>query len=102
MRLVRSGGGADDTVAGQVKVGKLCVFAVDLELHRSSGRVAGAAADVCNLVFEAIWKHDLRPRFCASHRIADRLGGHFNIAGNTELAAPAVDINLELDRCEDR
>src|SRR5690242_7120628 len=101
MRLVRSGG-ADDTVAGQVQVRKLRVFAVDLDIHRSADGAARCAADVSDLIFEAVGKYDLRPGFGAGDRVADRLAGHFHITGDGQAALPSGHVHLEFDRRKHR
>src|SRR5689334_6105359 len=79
-RVVRSA--ADDAMAREMEVGELAVFLVDGQLHRPAGRSARGAADVGNLIFEAIRQNDLRPRFFAADFVADRLAVHLDIAGH--------------------
>src|SRR5438309_9657674 len=51
IRPVRSA--ADDAMAGKVEVGELSVAVAELDRHRS-GPLAGGAADVRDLIFEAV------------------------------------------------
>src|SRR5437868_543410 len=46
-----------------MEVGELSVFALDLEVHRTAESLARAAADIGDLIFEAVRKHDLRQGF---------------------------------------
>src|SRR5437868_9487827 len=79
-RRVRSGGGADDAMAGKVDVGELTVAVGEGDLHWAAGRAARSAADIGDLIFEACRQPDLRTRFFASHLVADRLPRHLEIA----------------------
>src|SRR5438309_9821062 len=80
-----------------MEMGKLAVFAVDLQVHRPTRCAARRAADVRDLLFKAGRQHDLRPRLLPADHVADRLAGHLDIARYRQSPTPAVDIYLEVD-----
>src|SRR6266542_4208138 len=102
IRVVRSGGGADDPVGGKVEVRELRIFAVDIDLHRPARRAAGRAANLRNFIFESVGQANLPAEFGSAHRIADRFAGHLHVVGDAETPAAAIDIDREFDRCEHR
>src|SRR5947208_5410453 len=87
---------------GKMEGGELRVFTLDLNLHRSAGGPARRAADLCDLIFEAVRQANLSSELGSAHGIADWFAGRFDVTGDAKLTTPPVDVDFELDRRESR
>src|SRR4051794_13668879 len=82
-------------------LGELAVRVSELQLDRGL-RLGPAASDFGQRVFEAVHHVDAHAVLRASHRIEDRLAAAFGHPGHDQARSSRGNVELKLDRREDR
>lgn len=90
-----------DAALAEVNFRKLTLGIGEFELDRLR-RLGPAASDLGKPVFEAVHHIDANPVCRSRHWIEDRLTAAFGYALHNQSGFPLRNINLKLDRSEDR
>src|SRR5712691_2345801 len=92
----------DDAFVAKVEVGELPVGVFEPRQRDRPSRPGRRAAHLSDAVFKPVWQFDAGAILGAGHRVADRLADRLDDAGNAEMAAPSLDIDLKVDGPEQR
>ena len=85
-----------------MEMGKLAIGLFETGESDSGGGFGGRAADLSKTVFEPFRHVDAHTVLGTGHRVSDRLTDRFDDSAHAEVATPGLDIDVELDRPEQR
>src|SRR5579872_5246154 len=83
-----------------MQIRELAVLAVDLKVHGTARCSARCTSNVSDLVLKAGRQYDLGARLLTARLVANGLARHLDITGYRQSPSPAIDVHLEVDRCE--
>src|SRR5437868_3467504 len=85
-----------------MNMGELTVGTLQIIKRDGTCGASGGAADLRDAELETGGEIDAHPVFGAGYRVADRLANRLDNPGHLEMAAPCFDVDLELNRPEQR